>query len=244
MEISIIAHRGYNAKYPENTLLAFQKAIEAKADYIELDVQLTADKELVVFHDYSTKRLTERNYLIKATPLAKLKKLKLGQNQRIPTLQEVFTICKGNIGINIEIKAMNMAKPLNDLISKYQMEKDVIISSFHHDELKNFHRVNPKLKIAALEPTSSQFLNLIRAFLKKSQFIKDAYTTNAELLHPNVRFISRSLIKQAHNANLMVNAWTSDKPSKWEKLIKWGIDGIITNDPESLRMYLERKSYD
>ena len=82
--IAIVAHRGYSKMYPENTLLAFQKAIDAKADYIELDVHETADHVVVVTHDYTCGRVANQDLHITATKLATLKELDFGQGEKIP----------------------------------------------------------------------------------------------------------------------------------------------------------------
>ena len=116
-DFTIIAHRGASAYYPENTLPSFEGAIAMGADMVELDVQLTSDKEVVVFHDEKISRCTDGRGKIADHTLAKLKKLDAGswfdkkfQNTRIPTLAEVLGVCKNKIAVNIEIKTEAVSK--------------------------------------------------------------------------------------------------------------------------------------
>ncbi|MCK5347430.1 MAG: hypothetical protein KAR20_28665 [Candidatus Heimdallarchaeota archaeon] len=236
--IAIIAHRGYKKKYPENTLLAFQKAIDAKADYIELDVHETVNNIVVVTHDYTSGRVASQDLTIRVTNLATLKELDFGQGEKIPTLQEVFDLCKGKIRINIEIKQEGLAIPVNELIIANQMEQEVIISSFIHSELAAIKKLNPNLLCATLEPTGGNLLsNLLLTFMK-GKYIKNAQKAQADAINPIWFHTTKRFCNKVHENNLLVNPWTADTPKIWDKLIKAGADSIITNDPESLYQFL------
>lgn len=240
--VSIQAHRGFKKCYPENTLLAFQKAIEVKADYVELDVHFTADDHIVVTHDYQTKRVADQDLTVAKSTLEQLKSLDFGQNQKIPTLQEVFDLCKGNIGINIEIKHNGMAKAVNDLIVKNNMEEEVMISSFVHSEIAAIKKINPELICATLEPTASSKLGYLLSIFKRKSFIENAKRLKADAIHPYTKHVNQKFCIMAHENNLLVNPWTSDSPKEWQRLIDAGVDSIITNDPQSLYAYLEQNS--
>ena len=236
--VAIVAHRGYKKRYPENTLLAFQKAIEAKADYIELDVHTTVDEHVVVTHDYSTGRVANQDFKVRDTNLATLKELDFGQGEKIPTLQEVFDLCKGKIGVNVEIKQEGLAQPVHELILESHMEEEVIISSFIHSEIDAIKKLNPKLLCATLEPSGGNALSGFLATFNKGKFLKNAQKVNADAINPIHFHTTRKFCKQAHQLNLLVNPWTADTPKMWDKLIQAGADSIITNDPEGLYQYM------
>jgi len=239
--VSIQAHRGFKKLYPENTLLAFRKAIETKADYVELDIHFSRDHEIVVCHDYTTGRVGNQNLIIKDSDVATLKTLDVGQGEKIPTLQEVFDLCKGKIGINIEIKHAGLAVDLNDLILKNGMENEVIISSFVHSEITEMKKINSKLICATLEPIGSGKLPYFRYLFQKSIMLTHAIETHADAIHPFSKFVTKSFCDQAHAKDLLVNPWTSDTPKEWQKLIDSGVDSIITNDPAGLYQFLAQK---
>ncbi|MCF2141496.1 MAG: glycerophosphodiester phosphodiesterase [Candidatus Lokiarchaeota archaeon] len=237
--ISIHAHRGYSSKYPENTLLAFEKAIELKADYIELDVHSTSDNKIVVIHDYKTGRVASKDLVVSESTLEELKALDFTQGQKIPTLREVLELCQGKIGINIEIKQKGITSQVNELIKEFNMEKDIIISSFLHEELIKFKKINPDLVFTTLEPTGGNIWAYLFSIFNKKKFLINAQTVEAQGTNPYYKFINKKFCTQAHELGLTVNPWTIDSPKDWEKLIEAGVDSIITNNPEELIAFLK-----
>ena len=227
--IAIIAHRGFSKKYPENTMLAFRKAIEAKADYIELDVHFSADKELVFIHNRTTGHVGNKNLTVKKTNLDVLKSLDVGEGEKILTLQEVFDLCKEKIGINIEIKAKGMAESIVNLVEKNGMIDDIIISSFIHREVAQAKKLKPEINCATL------------CLLGGKLSIKKALKINVDSINPLFIMVTEKLCTNAHDSGLLVNAWTPNKPKVWENLIENGVDSIITDDPEGLYNFLTSK---
>jgi len=227
--IAIIAHRGFNKKYPENTMLAFRKAIEAKADYIELDVQFSADKEIVVIHNRTTGHVGNKDLVVKETNLDVLKSLDVGEGEKIPTLQEVFDLCKGKIGINVEIKALGMVESVIKLVEKNGMSEDIMISSGIHKEIAQAKKLNSKIIWATVEEPGV------------SKLVKRALKINADSINPGQILVTEELCSKAHDSGLLVNPWTPDEPKEWETLINNGVDSIITNDPEGLYNFLTSK---
>ncbi|MHA1521036.1 MAG: glycerophosphodiester phosphodiesterase [Promethearchaeota archaeon] len=239
--VSIQAHRGFNAQYPENTLLSFEKAIEVKADYIELDVHTSSDNEVVVIHDASTIRVSSQILNVEKSTLGQIQSLKLKGDQKIPTLREVCKLCKGKIGINIEIKQKGITSQINDIIHEFGMEADVMISSFDHEELQIMHKLNPSLMISALEPNGGSMIKNILSIFHKGKFIDNALSIEAQGFNPHHRFITHSLCSHAHEKGLTVNPWTIDDPKMWDKLVAAGVDSIITNNPEALYEYFQER---
>ena len=157
----MIAHRGASAYAPENTLAAFQLALRQGADGVELDVQLSADGEVVVCHDGSVDRTTDGHGLVAELSLAQLKQLDAGawfgqafRGERIPTLAEVFESLPGGI-IDVELKpgALSSALPnkVAALITRFNLSERVIVTSFLPHYLSRIHQLLPKQAIGLLE---------------------------------------------------------------------------------------------
>ena len=153
--IKNFAHRGFSGRYPENTLLAFEKAIEEGVDGIENDVQLTKDGEIIIMHDESVDRTTGGKGWVKDLTLAQLKELTANEKygdqfpaQRVPTLREYLELVKNEpIITNIEMKTgvfeyREMEQRLVDLLREYKVEDRIIITSFNHFTDRKSTRLN------------------------------------------------------------------------------------------------------
>ena len=162
--MNIIAHRGYSAKYPENTLASFQAAIDLGADMIELDVVLSSDDVPVIIHDETLNRTTNGKGPVSKLSLEQLQQLDAGswfnsefKNEKIPTLDQVLQLIAGKISINIEIKAEAVKKDsptvetqVLELVKKYKMEGATIISSFLDTPLFRISKMTKDVPIAYL----------------------------------------------------------------------------------------------
>lgn len=228
-EILLIAHRGASKLAPENTLKAFEKAIELGADYVEFDVHISKDGEIVIMHDSTVDRTTGGKGTIEEMTLKELKDLDCGEGEKIPTLQDLIELAKDKIGLQLEIKAKGMAEKIVHLVREAGLIESIIISSFDHDELLEIKRIEPSIKLASL----------ILGVKKKSS-IKEAIDNGFHAIHPMDKFASSKFIASAHEHGIKVNVWTVDSKSKMRKLIEKGVDGIITNDVEAAREVLGR----
>lgn len=237
-KVAVIGHRGFKKAFPENTLLSFEQAIAAGADSVELDVHFTKDKQIVVCHDGSTKRTANAEYIIAETDFATLRTLDMGQGQKIPLLSEVFAVCKGKVGVHIEIKVHGMAESLVKFIKEHGMGDQVAFSSFKHSELAAIKKIAPDLLCSVLVPTVG--FKAIIATVNPSVFIKEAQKVAANGIHPFTKFIKIGFCEKAHAAGYYVNPWTIDSPTEWQRLIDAGVDGIITNDPKGLVEFLSK----
>ncbi len=227
--ILLIAHRGASNIAPENTLKAFQKAIDLKADYVEFDVHQSMDGELIVIHDPNTFRSTGHNGSIKKMTLPEIKELNAGEGEQIPTLEELIKLAKGKIGLQLEIKASGIAQKIVNALRNANLIDSTIISSFIHKELSEVQKIEPNAKIAALI-----------VGIRKNKTLQKAIDNKFGYIHPQYKTIKKSFIDAAHENNIMVNAWTVDGRDDMEKLIAMGIDGIITNDIELAKEVLNR----
>ncbi|MCF6298081.1 MAG: hypothetical protein L3J08_08905, partial [Flavobacteriaceae bacterium] len=160
-QTKVIAHRGFSSIAPENTLIAFQKAIESGADYFELDVHKSSDDKLFVIHDKSVNRTNSngKSGNISEMTCKEIKKVKVGysekfgdtyKNEKIPTLKEVLKLAKGKIKVCIEIKVYGIEKEILEIVKKLDMEKEVLIFSFHYPVLSKIRQLNPTIPILYL----------------------------------------------------------------------------------------------
>src|SRR5579862_1813792 len=150
-----IAHRGASGYAPENTLASIKKALELGVDAIEFDVQLSKDGAVVLMHDLWLMRTTKRFGFVSHKTLKELNQLDAGKGEKIPTLEEVLDLVNRKVKVNIELKGKGTALPVSKIVSTYIQKKkwnydDFFISSFHHQELREFKKLLPQVKIGAL----------------------------------------------------------------------------------------------
>ena len=163
--VEVTAHRGYSAVYPENTIPAFKGAIQVGADWAELDVQQTADGEVIVMHDSNLKRTTGLDKEVWQVTWDEIKDLDNGswfdkkyQTVRIPTLEEVLKVCRGKIHLNIEIKPSGHDKDLEEqvakLLKKYHMRDTCVVSSLKYDSLRKIKQADDSIETAYITSVS------------------------------------------------------------------------------------------
>lgn len=234
------AHRGYCAKYPENTLLAFRKAIEAGCDGIELDVQLSRDGELIILHDETLERTTDGTGFAADRTLAELKQLCAGRDEngrpcRIPTLREYFELAaETGIQTNIELKTgvnpyPGIEKKVLAMVDEFSQREKVIISSFNHYSILRMKALAPELCCGLL--TESWIVD----------FADYAKKLGAECVHPVYYYLQPEYVAELHQAGLRINTWTVNDPADMQALLERGVDAFIGNDPaligETIRRY-------
>ena len=214
----IHAHRGSGG--PENSLKSFKQAIDLKAEFIELDTHLTSDKQFVVFHDASLKKF-QRSEQISELTLAELKEVELGSGEKIPSLDEVYQLCNGKIGLNIELKSPH-GKEVAEFIKAREWESEVMVSSFKIGEIEKIHQILPELDLGYI------FVDLW--FIPNRRRIKIAQKIGASALHTYHRFTYSWRVKRAHKANLEVRPWTINKEKDLLIMIRHKGNAIITDD--------------
>jgi glycerophosphoryl diester phosphodiesterase len=231
---TIFAHRGSSVYAPENTLAAFNLAVEQHADAIELDAKLSADGQVVVMHDDSVERTTNGTGLIKSLTLNELKSLDAGTKfnpqftgQTIPTLIEVFEQVGQKIFINVELT--NYSSPMDDLpekvaqlVRKFHFENIILLSSFNPIALIRARKILPKV------PMGFQTL----AGFGKITFYSHLVRFGPMLaLHPASKDASEKLIKAVHRKGSRVHVYTVNHPDEMRRLFTTGVDGIFTDNP-------------
>lgn len=222
-----IAHRGAKGYEPENTLIAFRKAIDLGCDAIELDVHLSSDFEIVVIHDETINRTTSGKGFVNQMKLSELKSFLIHDKYQIPTLQEVFELINHNIFINIELKSYETANKVVELIERYVLEKNwkyenFIISSFDWNALQQVRFLNDEIQIGVLTATD---LNLAVSFAK---FIK------AKTINPYFHLLNEENVAKMRAKGFEIHAWTVNEIQDIEKMKALRVDGIISDFPERI----------
>ena len=222
-----IGHRGAKGHEPENTLLSFQKALDLKADGIELDVHVCKTGELIVIHDFTVDRTTNGSGAISELSLPEIKSLKINNEIEVPTLEEVLDLVDKKCLINIELKGRHTAKPVSHLIEKYILEKDYsyddfIVSSFQREELEMMFSINPKINLGVLSQASvTQALQWANAF-------------SAKAIHPHFSLLTQHNVQKAQEQGFKVYTWTINETEDIERIKSYNVNGIITDFPEKI----------
>ncbi len=235
----IFAHRGANSIAPENTLKAFKKAIDLKADYIEFDVHQSKDGEIVIMHDSNTLRTTGYFGFINKMTLADLKKLDCGEGEKILTLQELIELAKGKIGLNCEIKARGFAEKIIKILNEADIVETTIVSSFKHDILLRMKKFDSRIKLASLEPTRTGW---VRSWVSRKKLLSIVIKNRFYAINLFHKLVNLKFVDKAHNNNIKVFPWTVNFDSTIKRLIKIGVDGIITNEISKVKEILNQMS--
>lgn len=244
----IIAHRGFSGKYPENTLLAIKKALDIGVDWVEIDVWITMEDNVIMIHDPTLKRTTNGKGRVFWKTMREIKKYHTKKgNQSIPILEEVFPLIKRGTMLNIELKHMWAARPVANLIEKYNMHNKVLISSGSINALKIMKYTIPSIKTAYIYYTSKHgkwdyFVTSIAKLFSRithKYILMVAKALRVDYVHLSYPFATTGFIKKLHKEGYKVNIWTVNTSALMKKLIKRKVDGIITNYPDKLKRVIK-----
>lgn len=219
-----MAHRGASGYAPENTLLAFKKAIEIGCDKVELDVRLTKDKKVVVIHDDDVDRTTDGRGKVAELTLKQIKKFNCEEKQKIPTLQEVIDLCKGKIDFQIELKVGGTARRVYDLIVKNGILENVTITSFKTRFLQEMSILNRRVNLGLL------FEEYIIS--KKIVLWIMGRLIGINYVCPNYPVVNKKIVNRAHKLGMKVYVFDVKNKKEGEKLINMGVDEIGTDFPK------------
>jgi glycerophosphoryl diester phosphodiesterase len=239
---TIFGHRGASAHAPENTLAAFELAVEHGADAIELDAKLSRDGQVVVIHDQTVDRTTDGQGKVSDMTLAALKTLDAGayfdaafRGETIPTLDEVFAAVGKRTFINIELT--NYASPRDDLplkaaevVKRHGLTQRVLFSSFNPLALRSAHACLPEVPKGLLALPG-------RAGAMARSWLGQLLTPH-QALHPEVSDVNRELVDRVHRRQRRVHVYTVNNPGDMQRLFALGVDGIFTDDPRLARRIL------
>lgn len=236
-KVDNVAHRGASAYAPENTIAAFDKAVEMKADYIEIDVQRSKDGKLVVIHDTTVDRTTDGSGKVGNLTFKELRNLDAGSwkgeqftGAQIPTFDEILDRYHGKIGILIELKSPelypgieeNVAGKLKERnLDKPQNEK-IIVQSFNHNSMKKMNELLPKVPVGVLTSSSAD---------TTEQALQE-FSTYADYFNPSYGIVTPDLVNQVHSLGMKIGSWTARSQEAADFLLDVGVDAIITDYPD------------
>lgn len=246
----IIAHRGASAAAPENTLAAFQKAIEAGADGIEFDVVLAKDGVPVVFHDSDLQRMAKIKERTTSFTSAELQNVDVGawfnsvhpqkadakfSGETIPTLAKLLNFLRGYQGrIYVELKGGNEESPAlveatAKLLKQSGLLLNVVLKSFKLPAVAHARKILPEICTAAL--FAPKIVSIMR---KKSRLIEMAKEVGADELSLHYSLATAKMVAAANEQNMPVTIWTADHPAWIKRALERGIRAVITNNPARL----------
>ena len=236
----IWAHRGASGYAPENTLEAFQKAIDMGADGIELDVQMTKDGQLVIIHDETINRVSDGKGWVKDYTYEELLQFNFNKKYpdmgkiKIPTLEEVYLLLKDtNLYINVELKNgiifyENLEERVMELTRKMGYEERVIYSSFNHYSVMKLKELDPTVKTAFIYQDG---------YLDMAEY---AEIYSVEALHPALYNLQYpNFINDCKSKGIVLRVWTVNKKNDMKMLCENGVQGIITNFPDIARKIVD-----
>lgn len=243
MKTQVWAHRGASAYAPENTMEAFRLAKEQGADGIEIDVQMTKDKELVVIHDETIDRTSLGSGFVK--DLTYLELLEINFNKlhpeyptaKLPLLKEVFDFVKeSKMMINVELKNSVIFYPeleerVCSLARQMGVEDRIVYSSFNHKSVVRVKEIYPEAVTGILYADG---------WLKVPTYAKNL---GVDAIHPALYHVKndKKLIEKSHKKGLKVNVWTVNRKEDMEELLHLGVDAIITNYPDICRRAVDKQ---
>ena len=233
-------HRGFSGCYPENTMLAFEKALEAGCEGMEFDVHLTRDGQVVIIHDETVDRTSNGSGWVKDMTYAQLCRLDFSYRwagqlpfQRIPTLREYFALVKDlDILSNIELKTgvweyPGIEQKVWDLIREFSLEDRVIVSSFNHNSILRMKALAPSLPCGFLTETW---------ILEPGSYVS---SHGVEAYHPQFYMVTPEQAADLKAHGVRINTWTVNEEADIRRMIRLDVDGIIGNYPDRVARILK-----
>jgi glycerophosphoryl diester phosphodiesterase len=235
--VSVIAHRGASAEAPENTLAAFRLGIEQKADFIELDVQESADGEVVVVHDSDLMKLGGPPRKIWEMTAAELRAVDIGSRidpkyagEGVPTLADVLALAKGRIGVIVELKSYGHNDRLEEkvvaLVEAAGMEKACQFMSLDHAMVAKMNRLRPEWRVGLLA----------------AKTLGDILTVPSDFLAVEAGMANARFVRRVHRAGRDIYVWTVNDPASILLTMSVGVDGLISDRPALARMAVTRRA--
>ncbi|MGE8207693.1 glycerophosphodiester phosphodiesterase family protein [Heyndrickxia sp. NPDC080065] len=229
----LIAHRGASSVAPEHTMASYKKAIDLRADYIEIDLRMTKDGHLIALHDDTVDRTTNGKGDVKNLSLKEIKKLDAGswfnkkfKREKVPTIDEIFDKFGNKTNYYIETRLVNdktlMEKKLLKTIKKKKIKSKIIIESYSTRSLERVHELNSKIPLIQLllYKNNEEFTSSNISKWKK-------YASGVGI---NAETANKELIKLLHKNHLLVHTFFFENEKKGTKnVIDLGVDGIFTN---------------
>jgi glycerophosphoryl diester phosphodiesterase len=233
------AHRGYAQRGDENSMAAFQRAVDLGFRYLETDVRVTADGVALAFHDPFLDRVTDRHGRISAQPWSVVRTARIRGREPIPLLTDVLAAWP-DVRVNLDVKAEATIGPTIEAIRRTGSIDRVCVAAFSDARVAAVRRaLGPRLT-TALGPREA--FALVRAARRGRTLT--CPTGQCAQVPPQlgrIRFVTPSLVQAAHECGLQVHAWTVNRRDEMQRLLDLGVDGIVTDEAETLRDLLSER---
>jgi glycerophosphoryl diester phosphodiesterase len=226
------AHRGGAWEAPENSLPAFQAAIDLGYRYLETDVHATADGVLIAFHDEVLDRVTDRTGRIEELPWSEVREARIAGEEPIPLLEDILTTWP-EVRVNIDPKADTSVDPLIEVLRRLDAVDRVCIGSFSDERIDRVRdALGPEL-CTGMGP--EEFVGLIRAFQGEDVMFRSQAAQIPPRGHDGRPLATPELVEVAHANGIVVHVWTIDEADEMRSLLDLGVDGIMTDRPRVLK---------
>ncbi|PKQ03712.1 MAG: glycerophosphodiester phosphodiesterase [Alphaproteobacteria bacterium HGW-Alphaproteobacteria-11] len=233
------AHRGGASAWPENTMPAFQGAVDLGYRYIETDVHATRDGVLLAFHDDKLDRVTDRTGVIAEMDYADVKQARVDGREPIPLMAELLSAWP-ELRINIDPKRDNAAGPLIRLLKDMNAIDRVCVTAFSGKRTAGIRAaLGPRL-CTGMGPMSTARLRF-SSWSGPLGFVWGGFAEGCAQIpieQYGIRLVDRALVDRAHELGLQVHVWTIDDPAEMRRLIDAGVDGLMTDEPALLKTVL------
>jgi len=231
----IIAHRGASARAPENTLVAFRKAIQLGVEVAELDVHLSADGDLIVIHDDTLDRTTDGQGRVSDLDTAEIQAVDAGRwkdvkylGERVPTLPEVLEAVGQDLILCIELKGgEGLPEAVVSVVRDASLERRVLFFSFDSAHVRALKALEPEIPVVWLVGRESAEEEGYSVDLPEQ-----AAAMGADVLGLSMRIVDAAIVIASHAAGLPVFAFTANRPDHINQLVEAGVDGVITDRPD------------
>lgn len=239
--MKVLAHRGFSGNYPENTMLAFRKAIEAGADGIELDIHESRDGQLVIIHDENLVRTTGIDGIVSDFTLAELTRTRASRTKSdafdtpIPSFEEFCEFASnGSFITNVEIKTNNqwyqdIERKAIDMVRAYGLQDRIIFSSFNWISVMRARQLAPEIPCGFLYDGNKH--------LHLAPQTKEA---GIQFMHPDFALLDDAIVAECRENGIGLNVWTINEESQMRRLIDWDVNAAITNYPDMCLRLLGR----
>ncbi len=252
MAIKVISHRGANKIAPQNTLPAFQKAFEIGIDGIETDVHLTSDGIPVICHNYEIDKTSNGRGTITDMSFEVIRQFDFGsyfshdfEGTKAPSLDEFLALCENKEFeiMNIEIKPslqhdVSIVKKTIDAVKEHGLFDKLLISSFSSQMLVQAKKIDRACRTAYLYSPDKK--ESYRMMFRAGDFAREI---GAEALHPQIYYVNKNYVDDAHSKGIKVNVWTVNKEKDIIRLAKLGVDGLITDTPDYVKEVLKNNGF-
>ena len=231
---AITAHRGASMAAPENTVSAVERAMKQGTDWVEIDVQETADGRVVVIHDSDLRRVGGTNLSVADSTYEQLRDTDIGSwfapqfaDQRLPTLEQVLEMCRDRAGVNIELKfygrEVRLEERVIEIVESMGMESQIVVMSLKNASVRKMKALRPDWTIGLLTAVA----------------IGDLTRVPADFLAVNSGLATLAFVRAAHRAGKEVQVWTVNDPLTAFALIARGVDAVITDRPAMVGRVLQ-----